>query len=147
MMLDFKRHRYSKEVILQCVYWYLRYSLSYRDIEEMMRERGIEVDHVTIYRWVIKFTPTLEETFRKQKKRHHVKSWRMDETYIKVKGQWKYLYRAVDKTGLTIDFLLTACRDHKAAKRFLTKAIQNHGTPRVINIDGSHANLSYEISI
>ncbi len=86
-MLNFKRHRYSKDVILQCVYWYLRYSLSYRDLEEMMRERGIEVDHVTIHRWIIKFTPYLERTFRKQKKDHHVRSWRMDETYIKVKGQ------------------------------------------------------------
>jgi putative transposase len=141
-MIDFKGHRFVKEIILTCVRWYLAYPLSYRNLEEMMAERGIEVDHSNIYRWVQKFTPQLEAAFRKGKKRTAGKSWRMDETYIKVKGQWKYLYRAVDKDGQTIDFLLTARRDKKAALRFFKKAVRQHGLPDKVTIDKSGANTA-----
>ena len=119
---------FPKCVVLQAVYWYLRYSLSYRDIEELMEERGIKLDHATVQRWVIKYTPLIEAEFRKKKKAVG-SSWRMDETYIKIKGTWYYLYRAVDKEGNTIDFLLTKKRDTKAAKRFLGKAINHNGLP------------------
>ena len=108
--LNFKGSHFSKCVILQAVFWYLRYSLSYRDIEELMEERGVEVDHSTVQRWVVKYTPHLETEIRKRK-RAVGSSWRMDETYIKVKGVWHYLYRAVDKENNTIDFLLTRKRD------------------------------------
>ena len=97
------------------------------------------IAHATIQRWVVKYSPQLEEAFHRRKRAVWV-SWRMDETYIKVKGQWYYLYRAVDKTGQTIDFLLTEQRDEQAAKRFLTKAIRRHGVPEKITIDGSAAN-------
>ena len=97
------------------------------------------IDHATIQRWVVKYSPLLEEAFHRRKRPVWV-SWRMDETYIKIKGQWYYLYRAVDKTGQTIDFLLTEQRDEQAAKRFLTKAIRRHGVPEKITIDGSAAN-------
>jgi transposase-like protein len=112
-MIDFKGHRFEQDIILTGVRWYLAYPLSYRNLEEMLAERGVEVDHSSVYRWVQKFTPQLEAAFRKGKKRPVSTSWRMDETYIKVKGQWKYLYRAVDRDGQTIDFLLTAHRDKK----------------------------------
>jgi putative transposase len=141
-MIDFKGHRFEKDIILLCVRWYLTYPLSYRNLEEMMLERGIEVDHSNIYRWVQKFTPQLEATFRKGKKRAVGSSWRMDETYIKIKGQWKYLYRAVDKHGQTIDFLLTARRDKKAALRFFTKAVRQHGLPEKVTIDKSGSNTA-----
>ena len=137
----FKGSHFPKCVILQAVYWYLRYALSYRDIEELMEERGVEVDHATVQRWVIKYTPLLETEIRKRKKAVGT-SWRMDETYIKVKGIWHYLYRAVDKENNTIDFLLTKKRDQKSAKRFISKAISNNGLPEKINIDKSGANLS-----
>ena len=104
-----------------------------------MEERGLHVDHSTIQRWVFNYSPQLEQAFRKRKKPVS-KSWRLDETYIKVKGQWKYLYRAVDKQGLTIDFMLSAKRDTKAAKKFFKKAIKSNGTPATVNIDKSGAN-------
>ncbi len=121
--------------------WYLAYALSYRDIEEMMAERGFSVDHSTIHRWVLHYSPQLDAAFRRKKKRVGNR-WRMDETYIKVKGQWKYFYRAVDKQGQTIDFLLTEKRDAKAALRFFKKAIEQHGTPSLVNIDQSGANTA-----
>src|SRR3954468_21157826 len=99
----FKDHCFPKEIILQAVYCKLRFSLSYRDVEELLSIRGVSVDHATIQRWVYKFTPLLEATFRKRKKAVG-NSWRMDETYIKVKGEWMYLYRAVDKAGNTMIF-------------------------------------------
>ena len=105
----FKGYCFPKEVILQAVYFKLRFSLSYRDVEELLSIRGVRVDHATIQRWVYKFTPLMEKSFRKRKKAVG-NSWRMDETYIKVKGAWMYLYRAVDKQGNTIDFLLTKKR-------------------------------------
>jgi len=105
-----------------------------------MEERGVDVDHATINRWVIKYSPQLKDVFH-HRKRSLWTSWRMDETYIKVKGEWKYLYRAVDKCGKTIDFLLTEKRDEQAAKTFLTRAIRRHGgIPEKITIDGSAAN-------
>src|SRR5215468_4748752 len=139
MAISFKGAHFPPEVILTSVRWYLAYPLSTRHVEELMAERGVEVDHATINRWVIKYSPLLEEAFHRRKRLVWV-SWRMDETYIKVKGAWKYLYRAVDKHGKTIDFLLTAQRDEHAAKRFLTKAIRRHGVPEKIIIDGSAAN-------
>jgi putative transposase len=140
-MLDFKRRRFQSDIILLSTRWYLSYPLSYRNIEEMMLERGIEVGHSTINRWVLKYTPEIEKKFRKYKNIVGG-SWRIDETYIKVKGQWKYLYRAVAKEGRTVDFLLTAKRDRKAAKRFFRKAIVINGIPKKTNIDKSGANTA-----
>jgi putative transposase len=108
----------------------------------MRRERGVEVDHTNIYRWVQKFTPQLAATFRNMKKRPVSKSWRMDETYIKIKGQWIYLYRAVDKEAQTVDFLLTAHRNKQAALRFFRKAIRQQGLPDKVTIDKSGANTA-----
>jgi putative transposase len=140
-MISFKGAHFVKEIILTCVRWYVAYPLSYRQLEELMQERGVSVDHATINRWVLKYTPRLEEAFHRRK-RSVGRSWRMDETYIKVKGEWRYLYRAVDKSGQTIDFLLTEQRDEQAAKRFLTQAIRRHGVPEKITIDGSEANAA-----
>jgi len=137
--ISFKGRHFQRDMILQSVRWYLAYSLSYRDIEELMQERGFSVDHSTINRWVLHFSPQLEVAFRGKKKRVGNR-WRMDESYIKVKGQWKYYYRAVDKHGNTIDFLLTATRDKQAALRFLRKAINENGKPSLVNIDQSGAN-------
>jgi putative transposase len=117
------------------------YPLSYRQVEELMRERGVSVDHTTVNRWVVKYSPPLEASFHRHKRPVWL-SWRLDETYIRVKGEWKYLYRAVDKHGQTIDFLLTEQRDEPAATRFLTKAIRRHGVPEKITIDGSEANAA-----
>lgn len=140
-MINFKGRHFQREMILQSVRWYCAYSLSYRDIEEMMRERGLGVDHSTVQRWVVHYAPRLEQLFRQKKKRPGDR-WRMDETYIKVKGRWQYFYRAVDKQGNTIDFLLTARRDKKAAFRFFVKAIGRNGKPGLINIDKSGANTA-----
>ena len=139
MAISFKGAHFPPEVILMGVRWYVAYPLSTRHVEELMEERGVDVDHATINRWVIKYSPQLEQAFHRRKRPVWF-SWRLDETYIKVKGQWRYLYRAVDKMGQTIDFLLTKERDEQAAKRFLTKAIRRHGVPEKITIDGSAAN-------
>jgi putative transposase len=139
-MISFKWRHFQKEIILLVVRWYLAYSLSYRDLEEMMAERNIEVDHSTINRWVIKYARMLENEFRKNYKRPVGISWRMDETYIKIKGVWHYLYRAVDKEGNTIDFMLSKKRDETAAKHFLEKAIRFNGLPEKITLDKSGAN-------
>ena len=114
MAISFKGAHFPKEVILMGVRWYVAYPLSTRHVEELMEERGVDVDHSTINRWTIKYSPLLEEAFHRRKRPVWV-SWRMDETYIKVKGQWRYLYRAVDKYGETIDFVLTENRDKEAA--------------------------------
>jgi transposase-like protein len=116
-----KRMHYPLEVMLTCVRWYVAYPLSLRHIEEMMAERGVFVDHATIRRRALKIVPALIKVFR-CRKRPIGKSWRMDETYIKVRGHWKYLYRAVDRGGDTVDFLLTARRDEAAARRFLAQS-------------------------
>lgn len=122
----FKRLHYPVDIIAQCVRWYLAYSLSLRNLEEMMAERGINVDHSTLHRWGIRLIPLVDKAFLRYK-RPVGRCWHVDETYIKIKGQWKYLYRAVDKAGQTIDFLLTAKRDTAAALRFFRKAIRHHG--------------------
>ncbi|QGF29084.1 IS6 family transposase (plasmid) [Pantoea eucalypti] len=138
---SFRRFHYPVDIIAQCVRWYLAYSLSLRNLEEMMAERGIIVDHSTLHRWVIRMVPRLDRAFRRCK-RTVGRRWRMDETSIKVKGEWKYLYRAVDTDGQTIDFLLTAKRDAAAALRFFRKAMRHHGEPEVVTIDKSGANTA-----
>ena len=135
----FKGSQFPSEIILQNIYCYLRYSLSYRDLEEMAQERGLDVDHSTIQRWVVKYWLEIESNFRKNKKQVSG-SWRMDETYVKVNGKWKNLYRAVDKEGNTIDYLLRARRNKKAAWKFFNKAIDSNGVPDKINIDKSGSN-------
>src|SRR5258708_39355002 len=128
----FKWRHFQAEIILLCVSWYVRYRISYRDLEELMRERGLHIDTTTIYRWVQCYAPELE-----QRSRPHLKvtndSWRVDETYIKVKKVWMYLYRAVDSQGNTLEFLLSPTRDAQAAKRFFAKALAapHTSTPRV----------------
>ncbi|WP_134143800.1 IS6 family transposase [Paraburkholderia sp. BL6665CI2N2] len=136
-----KRLHYPLDVILLCVRRYVAYSLSFRNLEEMMAERGFEVDHSSVHRWVIKLVLLFEKAFRKHK-RPVGKSWRMDETYVKVGGQWKYLYRAVDKAGNTVDFLLRAHRDKAAARRYFEKAIDRNGMPETVTMDKSGANLA-----
>jgi transposase-like protein len=136
----FKWRHFLPEIILLNVRWYCRYPLSYRNLEEIMAERGVEVDHSTINRWVLKYAPELDKRVRP-----HLKptkdSWRVDETYIKVRGAWKYLYRAVDSAGNTLDFMLSAKRDGKAAARFFRKVLkgQHTGSPRVITVDKNAA--------
>src|SRR5207237_10907712 len=139
MAIDCKGAHFPPEVILMGVRWYVAYPLSTRHVEALMEERGVEVDHSTINRWVIKYSPQLEEAFHRHKRPVWV-SWRMDETASKGKGEWRSLYRAVRKQGQPIDFLLTEQRDEHAAKRFLTKAIRRHSVPEKITIDGSAAN-------
>jgi len=136
-----QRLHYPLEITLMCVRWYAAYPLSLRHLEEMMAERGVTVDHATIHRWAFKLLPVLAKVFR-QRKRPVVRSWRMDETYIKVNGQWKYLYRAVDSLGHTVYFLLTAKRDSAAARRFFERAIVLHDVPEKITIDKSGANTA-----
>ena len=140
-MIEFKGSHFEREVILWGMRWYVAYPISYRQLEEMTQERGVEVDHSTLNRWVVKYVPLLDEQFR-ERKRPVGSSWRMDETYVRIKGVWKYLYRAVDKAGATVDFLLTAKRDRKAALRFLRKAIGRDGTPEKITIDKSGAHTA-----
>ncbi len=137
---SFKWKHFVGEIILLNVRWYLKYPLSYRNLKEMMAERGIIVNHTTIMRWVHQYSPEIEK-----KVRRHLRptndSWRVDKTYIRVKGEWKYFYRAVDSNGDTIDFMLSAKRDQKAANRFFKKALNsNHNQiPRVITVDKNPA--------
>jgi putative transposase len=142
--LDSKIIKYFKgynndELIMTCLYFKFRYSLSYRDIEELSGIRGFAIYHSNIQRWVEKFTPLLNKRFR-SRKRAVSSSWGMDETYIKVKGKWVYLYRAVDKYGLTIDFCLRAKRDAVTAKAFFRRAIKQHGKPAKVGVDKSGSN-------
>jgi transposase-like protein len=132
----FKWRQTEPGLILCAVRWYLRYSLSFRDVEELLEERGLKTDHTTVWRWVQCYAPELEQRLRGYLKPTN-KSWRVDETYIRVKGRWYYLYRAIDSTGATIDFLLSAFRDADAAKRLFRKALSHpsHPQPRVINTD------------
>jgi transposase-like protein len=138
----FRGRHFEDAIILLCVRWYLRYSLTYRDLEEIMAERGLSVDHVTIWRWVQRYAPVLNQRIRREM-RHPNRSWRVDETYVKVAGIWTYLYRAVDSAGEAIEFLLSPKRDLIAAKLFLRLALSGGGPPpRVINVDG-HPALSH----
>ncbi len=141
MTIDFKGCHYLKDVILYAVFFYVRYAVSYRDLEEIMAERGVQVDHATLNRWVVKYSPEIAKTAQ-QKKLPTVGSWRMDETCIKVRGKWTYLYRAVDKYGKTLDFMLSERRDKAAARLFFRRAIEANGVPARIVIDKSGANLA-----
>ena len=134
----FKWRHFEPAVITCAVGWYLRFSLSYRNVEELLIERGIPADHTTVWRWVQCYAPALNQRCRRELKPTNG-SWRVDETYIRVKGKWVYLYRAVDSRGATIDFLLSAHRDAAAAKRFFQRALRVPGQPRprVINVDGN----------
>ena len=137
---EFKWRHFAPELIVLCVRWYCRYGVSYRDLEEMMAERGVAVDHTTLYRWVQRYAPELEKrTLWYQNRLCH--SWRVDETYVKVRGKWKYLFRAVGKDGRTLDFYLSDTRNAKAAKRFLAKALKRsgHDRPSKINTDKNPA--------
>ena len=132
----FKWRQTEPAIILCAVRWYLRYSLSLRNVEELLEERGLEADHTTVWRWVQRYGPELQQRLRRHLKPTN-KSWRVDETYVRVKGHWHYLYRAIDSAGATIDFLLSARRDADAAKRLFRKALRDraHPHPRVINTD------------
>jgi transposase, IS6 family len=141
----FRGRHFADEIIVLCVRWYLRYSLSYRDLTEIMCERNLSIDPSTIWRWVQRYAPELNERIRRELKPTNG-FWRTDETYVRVGGRWTYLYRAVDSTGATIDFLLSETRDLISARRFFQKALAapGHPRPRVINVDG---NPSYPAAI
>src|SRR5438105_8353742 len=130
----FAGFRFPPEIIVLAVRWYLRFGLSYRDVEELLAERGIEVDHVTVYRWVQRLTPLLADAARPC--RHAVGDrWYVDETYVKVAGRWRYVYRAVDQYGQIIDVYVSARRDSRAARRFFTTALRDHGEPAEVMTD------------
>jgi len=135
----FKGRHFDRSVILLCVRWYLAYNLSLRNLEEMMAGRGISVDHATVHRWVVRYSPELLERFNRRK-RAVTGKWHIDETYIKVRGQWLYLYRAIDSNGDTVEFWFSERRNLAAARRFLRKALKRHGRPERIVIDGSRTN-------
>jgi putative transposase len=135
----FKGRHFDRSVILLCIRWYLAYNLSLRNLEEMMAERGISVDHATIHRWLVRYSPELLKRFN-ARKRAVTGMWHVDETYIKVRGRWMYLYRAIDSHGDTVEFWFSERRDLIAAKRFLRKALKRHGRPERIVIDGSQTN-------
>ncbi|HDR7608096.1 TPA: IS6 family transposase [Bacillus mycoides] len=141
----FKWKHYHHDNILQTVRWYLRYNLSFRDLVEMMAERGLSVAHTTIMRWVHQYGPELDKRIRRHLKQTN-DSWRVDETYIKVKSQWMYLYRVVDSKENTIGFYLSTARNHKAAKQFFKKALQSFhiSEPRVVTVD---KNPAYPIAV
>ena len=141
MSLNFSGRHFPTDIIMQALRYYLAYKLSYREIEEMFADRNIHFDHSTLNRWVIKYAPQLEAVFRKRKRRVSG-SWRMDETYIKIKGRWVYYYRAVDKYSAIIDFYLSETRDEPAARAFFNKAINQHGLPEKVVIDQSGANAA-----
>src|SRR5438874_889324 len=136
----FRGRHFQDQIIVLCVRWYLRYSLSYRDVQELMAERGLSVDHSTVWRWVQRYAPILNQRIRREV-RHPNRSWRIDETYIRMAGRWVYLYRAVESCGETIEFMLSPKRDLIAAKHFLQLALWRVGQvrPRVINVDGHPA--------
>ena len=137
-MNEFKGRHFEGEIVLWAVRWYCRYPVSYRDLETMMTERGVAVDHSTIYRWVQRYAPKMEKRLRWQWRRSRSSSWRIDETHVKVRGRWAYLYRALDNFGNTMDFYLSATRNTKAAKRSLGKALRgckDWEMPAVLNTD------------
>lgn len=141
-MTDFKWRHYQGYIILGCDRWYCKYGINYRELEEMMLERGIEVGHTTLYRWVQHHATEMEKRLRWFWKPTMGYSWRVDDTYVKVKGKWTYLYRAIDKRGYTIDFYLSSTCNMKAAKRFLGKALKSikpWAPPEAINTDKAPA--------
>ena len=140
-MISFKGTHFPKDIILYAVFFYVRYGVSYRDLEEIMAERGVKVDHATLNRWVIDYSPLIAAEAKKRK-RPVASSWRMDETYVKVKGQWVYFYRAVDKFGATIDFIVSEHRDEAAATAFFKQAIDANGFPSKVVMDKSGANYA-----
>ena len=147
-MIDFTGRHFGKLLILQAIRWYLSYPLSYRHVEELMKERGVSVDPSTINRWVAKYSKELEAAFSKKfRKNGTYVSWKMDETYIKYKGQWVYLYRALDKNGDTLEFMLSAKRDEKTARKFFKQTIGKHGLPEKVNVDKSGANEAALLTI
>lgn len=144
-MTDFKGRHFSGQVILWAVRWYCKYGVSYRELAEMLEERGVDVDHTTIYRWVQKYAPEIERRLRWYWKPAWASSWQLDETYVKVKGRWMYLYRAITNTGETVDFYLSSTRNAKAAQRFLGKALRSikpYNRPDVLNTDKARAYIS-----
>jgi len=141
MTITFKGSHFPQSVILFAVFFYVRYPVSYRDLQEIMAERGIEIDHATLNRWVVRYAPQIADQAQKRK-RPTLGSWRVDETYIKVKGKWTYLYRAVDRDGQTLEFMLSERRNLGAARRFFKKAIASNGVPHKVVIDKSGANLA-----
>ncbi|WP_298855699.1 IS6 family transposase [uncultured Ruegeria sp.] len=138
-MISLKGCHFPKDAVLYAVFFYLRYTVSYRDLEEIMAERGVQVDHATLNRWVVKYSPMIAVNAQ-SKKRPTLSSWRMDETYVRVRGKWMYLYRAVDKAGNTLDFMLSERRNRPAAASFFAKALSSNGIPEKIVIDKSGAN-------
>ena len=137
-MSDFKGRHFEGEIVLWAVRWCCRYGVSYRDLEQMLGERGVSVDDSTIYRWVQRYAPEIEKRLPWQWRGPRSSSWRVDETYVKVRGRWAYLYRAVDKLGNTIEFYLSPTRNTAAAKRLLGKALlglKDWEKPSVINTD------------
>jgi putative transposase len=136
-----QRMHSPRELVLVCVRWHATYPLSFRNVEEMMTERGVFVDHATLHRWSIKMLPVLAATLHRRK-RPVGSNWRMDETYVKVAGKWKYLYRAVDRDDDTVDFLLRAKRDHAAARTIFERGVDLHGTPEKTTIDKSSINTA-----
>ncbi|GKS68561.1 IS6 family transposase [Nitrosomonas sp. PY1] len=140
-MLTFKGCHYPEAVVLYAVYFYVRYSVSYRDLEEIMAERGVTLDHATLNRWVIKYSRALAQVAKKRKRPGNP-SWRTDETYIEVKRQWIYLYRAIDKYGDTLDFMLSERRDEEAATHFFLRTVGSNGLPKKVVIDKSGANYA-----
>ncbi|WP_244430478.1 MULTISPECIES: IS6 family transposase [Brucella] len=141
MTVAFKGTHFPKSIILHAVFFYVRYPVSYRDLQEILAERGIAVDHATLNRWVVRYSPLIAAQAQ-SRKRPTARSGRVDETYIKVRGQWTYLYRAVDRDGQTLDFMLSERRNLAAARRFFKKAIAANGVPDKIVIDKSGANLA-----
>lgn len=141
MTISFKGAHFPKDVILHALFFYLRYSVSYRDLEEILAERGVSVDHATLNRWIVRYSPLVADQARRRKRRCD-RSWRMDETYVRVKGEWVYLYRAVDKHGKTLDFMLSKRRNKAAATKFFARALELNGLPRKIVIDKSGANTA-----
>ncbi len=141
-MIDFKGVHYPRAVILHAVFFYVRYAVSYRDLEEILAERGVAVDHATLNRWAVKFSPLIAAN-APDKKRPTAISCRIDETYIKVRGRWTYLYRAVDRDAHTLDFMLSERRDTDAARRFFKRAIGTNGVPDRVVIDKSGSKFGW----